>query len=255
MNKGVPVTVSNVERVRGALRQRIITGELQAGEHLNELALSREFGVSRVPVREAIRALESEGLVDSKLYSGSHVSELPAEDATDLFEVREAIEKAIARKAARRAPGVSTTGAGDAGTDGGTAEVAPDWAEARAEITEILAEGDAALAAGRTDLMAGLNMRFHQAVASLAGSPVQALLLRTIAGTIERLYVADSERRPRRSWPEHHTIIEAIDAGDAETAGRLMALHVRRSKRSYFKGLEARVAGSAGSDAEAGSDT
>ncbi|WP_369807975.1 GntR family transcriptional regulator [Leucobacter chinensis] len=244
------MTVSNVERVRGALRQRIITGELQAGEHLNELALSREFGVSRVPVREAIRALESEGLVDSKLYSGSHVSELPAEDATDLFEVREAIEKAIARKAARRAPG-----ADGAGTDGGTAEAAPDWAEARAEITEILAEGDAALAAGRTDLMAGLNMRFHQSVAALAGSPVQALLLRTIAGTIERLYVADAERRPRRSWPEHHTIIEAIDAGDAETAGRLMALHVRRSKRSYFKGLEARVAGSAGSGAEAGSGT
>lgn len=254
MNKGVPVTVSNVERVRGALRQRIITGELPAGEHLNELALSREFGVSRVPVREAIRALESEGLVDSKLYSGSHVSELPAEDATDLFEVREAIEKAIARKAARRAPGAGGAAA-DGSADGGTAEVAPDWAEARAEITEILAEGDAALAAGRTDLMAGLNMRFHQGVAALAGSPVQALLLRTIAGTIERLYVADAERRPRRSWPEHHTIIEAIDTGDAETAGRLMALHVRRSKRSYFKGLEARVAVSAGSAAEAGSGT
>lgn len=226
------MVVSNVDRIRGVLRQRIVMGDLTAGTHLNELALSREFGVSRVPVREAIRALESEGLVDSKLYSGSRVSELPAEDAADLFEIREEIERATARKAARRAPA-----AGEAPDE--------EWAATRGEITEILAEGDAALAEKRLDLLVGLNMRFHQAVASLAGTTVLSVLLVTIAGSIERLYIADAPQRSKTSWPEHHTIIEAIDAGDVEAAGSAMALHVRRSKRSYFRGLPKLGAGPA----------
>ncbi|WP_141885837.1 GntR family transcriptional regulator [Leucobacter komagatae] len=216
--------MSNVERIRSVLRERIVMGDLTAGTHLNEIALSREFGVSRVPVREAIRALESEGLVDSKLYFGSRVTALPAEDAADLFDIREEIERATARKAARRAPALRE--AAD-----------EDWAAIRAEITEILAEGDAALAEKRLDLLVGLNMRFHQAVAGLAGSSVLSALLVTIAGSIERLYKADAPQRSKTSWPEHHTIIEAIDAGDVDAAGNAMAGHVRRSKRSYFRGL------------------
>ncbi len=218
------MAVSNVERIRGALRERIVMGDLTAGTHLNEIALSREFDVSRVPVREAIRALESEGLVESKLHFGSRVSELPAEDASDLFDIREEIERATARKAARRAPRPGETPDGE-------------WAATRAEITDILVAGDAALIEKRFDLLVGLNMRFHQAVASLAGSTVLSVLLVTIAGSIERLYKADAPQRSKTSWPEHHTIIDAIDAGDVDAAGSAMAGHVRRSKRSYFRGL------------------
>ncbi|MEB4613676.1 GntR family transcriptional regulator [Leucobacter sp. M11] len=218
------MVVSNVDRIRSVLRQRIVMGELGAGTHLNELTLSREFGVSRVPVREAIRALESEGLVDSKLYSGSRVSDLAAEDAADLFDIREEIERSTARKAARRAPR-----AGE--------EADEEWAATRAEITEILAEGDGALAENHTERLVGLNMRFHQAVATLAGSTVLKVLLLTISGSIERLYVADAAQRSRKSWPEHQAIIDAIDAGDDLAAGNAMAGHVRRSKRSYFRGL------------------
>lgn len=217
------MVISNAERILTGLRQRIVTGELAAGTHLNEIALSREFGVSRVPVREAIRSLETEGLVESKLYAGSRVSDLPAEDAADLFDIREELERATARKAARRAPAPGE-------------EADPEWAAARAEIDAILTEGDRALAEDRLELLAGFNIRFHQAVAALAGSTVLTVLLRTIAGSIERLYVADAHQRARRSWPEHHAIIAAIDAGDAEGAGSSMAGHVRRSKRSYFRG-------------------
>lgn len=224
------MVVSNVERIRSELRQRIVMGDLTAGTHLNEIALSREFGVSRVPVREAIRALESEGLVESKLHFGSRVSELPAEDAADLFEIREEIERATARKAARHAP-----------REGEVAD--EEWLATRAEITAILAEGDAALAEKRLDQLVGLNMRFHQAVASLAGSTVLSVLLVTIGGSIERLYKADAPQRSKTSWPEHHTIIDAIDAGDVDAAGNAMAGHVRRSKRSYFRGLPKDEAG------------
>lgn len=221
--EGEAVTISNAERVRQALRQRIITGELAAGAHLNELGLSREFGVSRVPVREAIRALGTEGLVETRVYAGSRVSSLPAEDAEELFEIREVLERATARKAARRAQAAQETE--DA-----------EWSVARAEIDEILRTGDQALLDDQLELLAPLNIRFHQTVAEMGGSGPLAVLLRTISGSIERLYVADAHQRARKSWPEHHAIIAAIDAGDAELAGTTMAGHVRRSKRSYFRG-------------------
>lgn len=217
------MTVGNVERILDALRARIISGELEAGAHLGEIALSREFGVSRVPVREAIRALETEGLVESKHYAGSRVSSLPAEDASDLFDIREVLERSTASKAARRAPRPGE-------------EPDATWVANRALIDEILAEGDAALAADQLELLAGFNIRFHQCVAQLAESAVLSVLLRTISASIERLYVADAHQRARKSWPEHHDIIAAIDAGDDALAGTSMAAHVRRSKRSYFRG-------------------
>ncbi|XTR51744.1 GntR family transcriptional regulator [Pseudarthrobacter sp. So.54] len=91
------------QRVQDEIRRDIIFGILPAGSRITETALAHKYGISRVPVREALRALEVEGFVESKPFAGSTVSAIPVDDADDLFAIREALEAATARRAARNA--------------------------------------------------------------------------------------------------------------------------------------------------------
>lgn len=205
------------------IRTDIITGKLEPGTKLREVALAERYEVSRIPIREALRALEADGLVESRKYSGSVVAPSPVEDAEDLFEIRIVLESATAKRAARRAAEISADGEHDA-----------RWSEIRAEISEILDAGDVVIEQERFEDLAVLNMRFHFAVAELSGSLSFISLLRQISGKIEWLYSLNLMRRGPQAWPEHREIIAAIDAGQVEQAAEVMARHVRRSRDSYF---------------------
>ena len=209
--------------VAAQIRTDIIQGRLEPGAKLREVALAEHYEVSRIPIREALRALEADGLVESRKYSGSVVAPSPVEDAEDLFEIRIVLESATAKRAARRAAELSAGGDHDA-----------KWSEIRAEINEILEAGDAVIAEERFEDLAVLNMRFHFAVAELSGSLSFISLLRQISGKIEWLYSLNLMRRGPQAWPEHREIIAAIDAGQVEHAAEVMARHVRRSRDSYF---------------------
>ena len=209
--------------VAAQIRTDIIKGRLEPGAKLREVALAEHYEVSRIPIREALRALEADGLVESRKYSGSVVAPSPVEDAEDLFEIRIVLESATAKRAARRAAELSAGGDHDA-----------KWSEIRAEINEILEAGDAVIAEERFEDLAVLNMRFHFAVAELSGSLSFISLLRQISGKIEWLYSLNLMRRGPQAWPEHREIIAAIDAGQVEQAAEVMARHVRRSRDSYF---------------------
>jgi DNA-binding GntR family transcriptional regulator len=211
------------QRVQDEIRRDIILGALPAGTRITEAWLAAKYEVSRVPVREALRALEAEGFVESKPYAGSTVSAIPVEDAEDLFTVREALEAATARRAAKRAAAQLSAGAPE-----------PAWWASRKEIAAILDEGDAAIEADRPDLLPELNIRFHLAVAELSGSVSLAALLRQIAGKIEWLYASDVHSRGKSSWQEHRAIMAAIDAGDLSAAETRMGAHVRRSRTGYM---------------------
>ncbi|WP_247828381.1 GntR family transcriptional regulator [Arthrobacter antioxidans] len=212
------------QRVLDAVRHDIIFGVLAPGTRVTEAALAARYGVSRVPVREALRALEAEGFVESRPYAGSTVAAIPLDDAEELFAVRGVIEATIARRAARRA-------AAQFGAD------APDaaWWAARRALTDILDDGDRAVAADALAELPELNIRFHLGVAELSGSMSLAALLRQISGKIEWLYAADVDHRGRQSWGEHRLIIAAVDAGNEAEAGRLMAGHVDSSQRGYME--------------------
>jgi DNA-binding GntR family transcriptional regulator len=94
-----------VRELVDSIRNRIIDGELEPGQRLTEEWLAAEFGLSRIPVREAIRALASEGFVDSEHYGGTYVATLDAHAAHDLLDVRAVLEPLAAAQAAiRRAP-------------------------------------------------------------------------------------------------------------------------------------------------------
>ena len=90
------------EVIFDTLREAIITGELKPGERLMEVKLADKMGVSRTPVREAIRMLELEGLVDMLPRKGAHVAELSDKDKMDVLEVRAAMDSLATRLAAER---------------------------------------------------------------------------------------------------------------------------------------------------------
>lgn len=209
--------------VGARIRSDIISGVLAPGTKLRETALAKQYAVSRIPVREALRSLEAEGLVESRPYVGSVVAPSPIEDAEDLFEIRIVLESATARRAAKRAAALA---------DG--EEPDPRWRAVRKEINDILKAGEVVIADGRFEELAMLNMRFHFAIAELSGSLSLISLLRQISGKIEWLYSLNVSRRGSRAWPEHRAILAAIDAGQEATAAELMGEHVGRSRDAYF---------------------
>ena len=91
--------------IADALRVRIMSGELKPGERLREDAVAEEYGVSRVPVREALRRLESEGFVSLTPYRGATVSQTSRQDSLELMQVRRALETMAARLAAQNRGG------------------------------------------------------------------------------------------------------------------------------------------------------
>lgn len=209
--------------VQDAIRRDIIAGVLIPGARVTESALAQRYDVSRVPVREALRGLESEGFVDSLPHVGSRVAPIPVHDADDLFAVREALEVSTARSAARRAANLYTG-----------VESPDDWWRIRREIAALLDAGDGFVAAADLDPLVALNDQLHLRIAELSGSATMTRLLRQLSWKIEWLYAADAQPRGKRLWPEHRVLVSAIDAGDGERAAALMAAHVRESRIGYL---------------------
>ena len=106
MNKLSSLKLGNYKPLRelvfDALREAILSGTLKPGDRLMEVQLAEEMGVSRTPVREAIRKLELEGLVVMVPRKGAYVSGLSLKDAADLFEIRQSLEGLAASLAAER---------------------------------------------------------------------------------------------------------------------------------------------------------
>lgn len=89
-------------RIAELLRDDIVGGQLSAGQRINEVALAKRYGVSRIPLREALRIAEGQGLVEIRPFSGAFVSELSVEDAVDLWEMYETLETLALRLALPR---------------------------------------------------------------------------------------------------------------------------------------------------------
>lgn len=224
-------SVSRGSAVTKRIRDDIISGALPSGSRLTETALAARYEVSRMPVRESLRALAAEGLVEIRPYAGARVAALPDDDAADLFAVRIELEAATARRAGERARRQITGGDPD-----------PGWWEVRRGIAAVLEQGDAAIAAGDLVSLAPLNMRFHQGVAELSGSMALASVLEQISGRIEWLYSVNVTRRGQGAWSEHHQIMQAIDAGDPPQASERMRQHVQGSRDSYFTHIRGKAA-------------
>lgn len=189
--------------VRDEIRAAILGGRLKPGERLVEEQLAQTYGVSRNPVREAIRALATEGLVDVSTRRGAHVAVHPPQEAAETIEVRALLEAHNARLAARHK--------------------APKVLERAAAILE---KGRTAVAAGRSEALLRLNAQFHDTLGEASTNRILADLLRTLRERSALFFSPDDDGRRLLSWEEHAAILEAILAGDEDRAADLARDHV-----------------------------
>lgn len=202
-------------QVIAELRTAIMTGRLKAGERLVEGKLADELGVSRNPVREAIRVLASEGLVDVAERRGASVAIMSDQEARETIEVRALLEGQNARLAARRHD-----------------------KELIKRIEAVLKKGTAAVATRRFDQLFELNQQYHDALSAAGQNRVLSELLQKLRNRTAMLFAPMSPSRQSRSWNEHAEILRAIIDGDERAAATLAAEHVMRAGSDFLAGLD-----------------
>src|ERR1700730_3035772 len=201
-------------RVVMELRQAILSGRLKPGERLIEGHLADELGVSRNPVREAIRALASEGLIEVTARRGAAVATMTEQEARETIEVRALLEGQNARLAARRQD-----------------------RQIIKRIEAVLNKGTAAVAAKRFEQLFDLNQLFHRELAAAGQNTVLGDLLQKLRERTSMLFSPMDPGRQARSWEEHAAILRAIVDGDERRAATLAAEHVMRAGMDFLVGL------------------
>lgn len=200
------------ERVLASLRQEIIAGSLRPGDRLVERELAERLGVSRVPVREAIRALVAEGFVHFETPRRTVVRRLAPHDVQELFELREALEVYAAGLAAARAT-----------------------PEDLAQVQELLDLAATATEAGDAEVITDVNSRLHDRIVAMAGNSLLTEALEPVAGRLRWM------TRRNEEWPqllvEHRELYEAIASGDPDRARTHALAHVRTNYRSTVRHL------------------
>jgi DNA-binding GntR family transcriptional regulator len=191
------------DKVADEIRAAILSGQFKPGERLVEDRLAEEFGVSRNPVREAMRTLASEGLIEVTARRGAVVASLSPQEAEELLEVRATLEGANARLAARRRD--------------------PEVLE---QLKGVLARGNAAIEAERLAELSDLNIAFHDHLARAGCNRVLVDLMKTLRDRSGPLFQGLGIEFARESWAEHASILRAVIAGDPELASMLAYRHV-----------------------------
>ena len=195
------------------LRRAILSGALKPGERLVEEKLSGDFGMSRVPIREAIKQLVAEGLAEPSDQGtgrrGVQVAALSTDFAHDLIEVRAVLEGLNARLAARHRK--------------------PD---AIATIRTLLERGQALATTSGPEELAMLNASFHDLLVDAGANRVLQELMRPLRERTELVFRRNSTRRAVQDWQEHAMILWAIAEGDEELAALLATRHVHSAARA-----------------------
>lgn len=192
-----------------SLRSAILSGQYQPGERLVEDRLSVEMGVSRVPIREALRQLATEGLVTVQPRRGASVAEVSPAVAADLVEVRATLEGLNARLAARNRS-----------------------ADILAELHDILREGNRAAESQSVTDLVRLNGAFHDKLAEAGRNSILWDIMRTLRERTSLVFALTTQRRASEDWKEHSRILAAVIKGNEEQAANLAAEHVRAAAQA-----------------------
>ena len=207
------------ERAVERLRKLIIGGELAQGTELVEAELCALIGVSRTPLREALKLLAAAGLVELRQNRSARVAVMNSEEITALFETLSGLERHAAELATERM--------------------------SAADLKRLCAmqdEMERHFAGNDIDAYFQLNQELHQAIVAGARNPLlRETHERLIARAEWARYAAlDSRRRWDESVQEHRDILAALQAHDAPTAGRLLAHHVMNTGREVVQALAQR---------------
>ena len=201
------------------LRDAILAGRYMAGQSLRQEEIAQSIGTSRVPVREALKRLEVEGLVVLRPRRGYVVASLDPEDIEDIFDIRMMLEERAGYLATLRR------------TD-----------EDVAEIERLLKamDGMAIESAADVDIFAERNRAFHARLFEASGRPQLCRMMAVLRNNVER-YVRVSAlvaKSLERVQGEHHRIVDAFRKGDAEKVGRLCREHIQRTSERLIARLK-----------------
>lgn len=202
------------EIVYEELKRQILVGEIAPGTRMMEVDLAEEMGVSRTPVREAIRKLEKEGLVTIEPRRGAYASDISIKDILDVLEVRQTLEGMAASLAARKV----------------TEEEKQDFIRANAAYK-------AAILSGNTDEIIKNDEYFHQLIVNYSDNKTLTQLLsqvQELALRFRYIYYDDFSRYERMP-KEHEEIEEAILSGDIAKAKIVAEEHVAHLKEFVIK--------------------
>ena len=200
------------------LERRILSGELEPGRKLNEEDIAVLFDVSRGPVREAFRSLESAGLLRVEKNRGVFVRQVSVAEADEIYEVRAGIDELIGRLLAARITPAQVT-----------------------DLRQILRKMQSSAKAQDVAAYYPLNVRFHEMLAEFTGNGALVATYKRLVNALH-LYRRETLERGRDSFPistrEHAEIVDAIAEGNADRAGKLLYQHAMESRDRLHAALE-----------------
>lgn len=209
MNEFLPLR----DVVFNTLRQAILTGELKPGERLMEIHLANKLGVSRTPIREAIRKLELEGLVTMIPRRGAEVAQITEKSMNDVLEVRRAMDALCAELACERI------------TDGETEQ-----------LRQACVAFEAAVRTGDVKKIAQADVELHDIIVQATGNRRLVQLINNLSEQMYRYrfeYIKDVSQH-QRLIEEHRIIYESILKKDRETASQAARVHIDNQKKAII---------------------
>lgn len=210
MNEFLPLR----DVVFNTLRQAILTGELKPGERLMEIHLANKLGVSRTPIREAIRKLELEGLVTMIPRRGAEVAQITEKSMTDVLEVRRAVDALCVELACER--------------------ITQEELEALQRACENFAE---AVSSGEVKRITEADVEFHDIIVNATGNRRLVQLVNTLSEQMYRYrfeYIKDVSQH-QSLVEEHRAIYESILKKDKQGASEAAKLHIDNQEKTIIR--------------------
>ncbi len=203
--------------VFNTLRQAILTGRMEPGERLMEVHLAQELGVSRTPIREAIRKLELEGLVVMIPRRGAEVARITIKNLKDVLEVRRDLDALSAKLACKRIT-----------------------SEEKKELEEACEAFELATQSSNITEIAEADVHFHDIIVRSTGNSRLMQVINNLSEQMYRYrfeYLKDMESH-KQLVEEHREICKAIIDGDFETASKAAELHIENQEDAIIKMLD-----------------
>lgn len=205
------------EKAYDLLKQRLVAGSYPPGAQLKEEHIARELGLSRTPVRAALKHLIEDGLATLDERRGVRAAEWTDADIQETYHLRSLLEAHAAQRAAQRTNPALV-----------------------AELEQLNRQMAAAIAKGGPEMattLHSINSRFHRAIVEASASPRLKMLLGTIVDmpVIVRSFFVSTRGDLQQSLQHHRDVTDAIASGDGEVAAQAMQLHLRIAARRFFR--------------------
>ncbi len=217
----VPVNLDSYKPLRelvlDAIREAIINGNLKPRERLMEIQLAEELGVSRTPIREALRKLELEGFIVMIPRKGAYVADISFKDIADVYEIRAALEGLAAALAAERI------------TD-----------EELEEMERFLVGKAEAIANNDMEKLVDVDTRFHEIIYQASRNERLSTIINNLREQIQRCRITSLSvpGRMKESLQEHRAIVEAIQSRDIQLARQVAQDHIENAENIMMESLK-----------------